>query len=495
MTRTDPVVAVPGRAPLVVERCDALLAPAELRRGVDILIDGSRIAAVHPAGSRELPADAQVVPGRGLLAMPGLVNAHTHSPENCLRGSGEGLPLEVWLTRMFGTAGLFTPEDHYVCALAGAVEMLLTGTTATLDHLWMTPPTVPAAEAVLRAYRDSGIRAAVAPLVADVDFTEALAAEHGFDLSGALFTDLAPPTPADEAQAQLEELLGRWHDGEARRLQVLAGPCGVQWCSDELLLRLRDTAERHDTAVTMHLLETELQDAVCRLRFGTSAVQGLDQLGVLSPRCSLAHSVWIRPDDIELIAARGAIVVHNPAANFRLGSGRAPIPDLLDAGALIALGADGSASSDNQVMWTQLKLAALVHNGDRDRWIGGAEALEMATAGGAAALGLGDRLGRIEPGALADLVLVDQHGEGLMGVQDVPAGLALSETGRGVVHVVVAGELVVSDGRCVRVDEDALRAAISEQVAKRSALQDAVPQPTLAAMDKMRRLRTALLSP
>jgi 5-methylthioadenosine/S-adenosylhomocysteine deaminase len=476
---------------LIIQGCDALVSPAEVRRGVDIVIEGNRIAAVEPTGRGELPSGSDVVAGCGLLAMPGMVNAHTHSPENCLRGTGEGLALDVWLTRMFGTAGAYSPDDHYVCALAGAVEMLLTGTTATLDHLWMTPPTVPAAEAVLRAYRDCGIRAAVAPLVADVDFTEALAAQHGLDVSGALFTDLAPPVPADEAEAQLEELLGRWHARDGRRLQVVAGPCGVQWCSDELLLRLADTARRHDTAVTMHLLETALQDEVCRLRFGASAVHGLDQLGLLSRRCSLAHSVWLDPDDIELVAERGAIVVHNPAANFRLGSGRAPIPDLLDAGARIALGADGSASSDNQIMWTQLKLAALVHNGDGDRWVSGAQALEMATAGGAAALGLGGELGRIEPGALADLALLDERGEGLMGVQEIPAGLALSETGRGVVHVVVDGELVVRDGRCTRVDEDALRTDIADQVTKRRAYQEAVPRPTLEAMDKIARLRSA----
>lgn len=476
---------------LVIQGCDALVAPDEVHRSVDLLMDDGRIAAIEPTGRREPPSGAEVVSGDGLLAMPGLVNAHTHSPENCLRGSGEGLPLEVWLTRMFGTAGAFSPEDHYVCALAGAVEMLLTGTTAALDHLWMTPPSVPAAEAVLRAYRDCGIRAAVAPLVADVDFTEALAAERGLDVSGALFTDLAPPLSADEAQAQLEELLGRWHDRDARRLQVLAGPCGVQWCSDELLVRVAETARRHDTALTMHLLETALQGEVCRLRFGDTAVRGLDQLGLLSPRCSLAHSVWIEPQDIELIADRGAIVVHNPAANFRLGSGRAPIPDLMDAGARIALGADGSASSDNQIMWTQLKLAALIHNGDRDRWVSGARALEMATAGGAAALGLAGQLGRIEAGALADVVLLDRRGEGLMGVQEISAGLALSETGRGVVHVLVAGEFVVRDRRCTRVDEKALRTAIAEQVAKRREHQEAVPRPTLEAMDKMARLRSA----
>ncbi|MGH2714444.1 MAG: amidohydrolase family protein, partial [Thermoleophilaceae bacterium] len=446
---------------------------------MDLRIAGDRISAIEDSGTRrerfgaagsfsgQPGPQARDIDGRGLVALPGLINAHTHSPENCLRGSGTGLPLESWLARMFGVAGSFSPEDHYACALAGAVEMLATGTTAVLDHLWGTPLTVEGAEAVLRAYRDAGIRAAVAPLVADTDFTGALAKRHGIDLSGALFTDLAGAIPPSEAVAQLDALVGNWHDREGRRLQVFAGPGGVQWCSDELLTGLAETAERHDTAVTMHLLETRLQDLVARERFGVSAVQGLDRLGVLGPRCSFAHGVWIDRADLELIAGRGAAIVHNPAANLRLGSGRAAVPEMLSAGVEVALGSDGTASSDNAVIWTQLKLASLVHNDfAADRWISPDQAVTMATAGGAAVLGLAGSLGCLEPGALADITLVDRRGEGLAGAVDLEAGLALSESGRGVVHTIVAGDPVVLDGRCVSVDADAARSAVAEQAAR-----------------------------
>src|SRR5439155_19589994 len=220
---------------LVLRGCDVLARPGDLRENVDISIAGNRIESIVPSGG-PAPADAQVLDAHGLLAVPGLVNAHSHSPENCLRGSGEGLPLEVWLARMFGTAGLYTPDDHYACAVAGALELLLTGATAIVDHLWMTPPSAPSIDATLRAYRDVGIRAAVAPLVFDADSTGELAAAHGFDLSGARLTDLAPPLPAAELQAQLEDVLTRWHGDMSGRLRVLAGPCGPQWCSDELLV-------------------------------------------------------------------------------------------------------------------------------------------------------------------------------------------------------------------------------------------------------------------
>lgn len=477
---------------LVVRGCDVLVRPGELRTRVDLVVEENRIAALVPTGG-EPPPEARTIDGRGLLALPGLVNAHTHSAENCLRGAGEGLPLEVWLARMFGTSGPFSADDHYACALAGALEMLLSGTTAVLDHLWMTPPSVGAAEAVLRAYRDIGIRAVVAPLVFDCDSTGELAEARGLDPAGLRLTDLAPPLPVPELIGQLEDLVSRWHGAANGRLRIFAGPCGPQWCTDALLVALVDVADRHGAGLHIHVLETELQVHSNRVRFGTGAIDGLDRLGVLGPRCSLAHGVWLDAPDIERIAERGAVVVHNPGANMRLGSGRAPVPELLAGGVEVALGADGSASSDNQVVWQQLKLAALVHNGWA-RWVSGAQALAMATAGGAAALGLRGELGMLEPGALADVVLLARSDFGLAGALDLEAGLALSETGRAVRHVVVDGEVVVEDGRSTRVDEEALRAAIAEQRERRQAGHDAPPEATLTAMRKLEELRGIVLS-
>jgi cytosine/adenosine deaminase-related metal-dependent hydrolase len=477
---------------LVIRGCDVLIRPGEFRASVDISVRGDRIVAIDSTGRDALPPVTVVLDGTNLLAIPGLINAHAHSPETCLRGSGEGLPLEVWLTRMFGTSEAFEPDDHYVCALGGAMEMLLSGGTSILDHLWMTGPTVARADAALRAYRDIGIRAAVAPLVADRDDTAALAKQLGFDMTGALYTDLAGAISQADATAQLEELILRWHDGESRRLQVLAGPCSVQWCSDEMLTSLAETARRHDSSLTIHTLETRLQLELGHVRFGKSAVHGLDQLGILDERCSLAHGVWLDADDISLLADRGAVVVHNAATNLRLASGRAPVREMLDAGVTVALGSDGTSSSDNQNLWVQLKLASLIHN-DGERWLGGADAIVMCTQGGAAALGLRGKLGTLAPGSLADIVLLDRDGDGLMGVQDLEAGLALSETGRGVRHVIVAGELVVANGRCLRIDEQAVREAVSEQVKKRYRSCHTVSPELAVTMERVAEFRRLVL--
>jgi cytosine/adenosine deaminase-related metal-dependent hydrolase len=478
---------------LAVTGCDVLVRPGDLREGVDILIEDGLIAEVAPAGATAPPAGVPTLQGTGHLAIPGLVNAHTHSPENALRGAGEGLPLELWLARMFGTSGRFAPDDHYACALFGALEMLRTGTTAVVDHLWGTPIDLAGFDAAMRAYRDIGIRAAVAPLVVDHDSTGDLAADHGVDLSGALFTDFAGVLPVAEQQALLEEAIGRWHGREDGRLRVFAGPCAAQWCTDELLVALAETASRHDTCVHLHLLESPLQVPICRRKFGVGAVQGLDRLGLLGPRTSLAHGIQLDEADIALLADRGSVIVHNPSSNLRTGSGRAPVHDLLAAGVPVALGADGPTASDNQLVWTQVKLAALIHNDGFDRWVSGSQALAMATAGGGAALGMGDRIGAIEPGMAADLVLVDRGGFGLAGVQELEAGLALSETGWGVRHVVVDGRVVVREGRCVTVDEEEVRRELG---ATRDARRDdhAHPPPaTLQAMEKLDRFRRMVL--
>jgi 5-methylthioadenosine/S-adenosylhomocysteine deaminase len=476
---------------LVVCGCDVLVRPGDLRPDHDLVIAGGLVESIVPTGTAW--TDAETLEGAGLLAIPGLINAHTHSPESCLRGIGEGLPLEPWLLLMFGGAGFYDADDHYVCALAGAVEMLKAGTTACIDHLWMTPPALEAAEAALRAYRDAGIRGAVAPLMADLDCTPDVGAAYGLDVEEASFARRLRLLPAAELVAQLEELLSRWHGAEDARLRVLAGPAGVQWSSDELLTGLADSARRHGTGIHLHLLETQTQDAACRLRFGTSAVAALERLGVLGADCSLAHCVGIDDDDVELIATEGAVVVHNPAANLRLGSGRAPVPELLAAGAVVAIGTDGAASSDNQVLWDSLKLACLVHNESEPGRVLAREALAMATDGGGRAFG-DQRLGSLEPGSAADVALLERASVGLAGAVELEASLVLSDGGRSVRHVFVGGELVVREGRCTRVDEDGVLEGLKEQVAKRRPGFLAPSKATELAMSKVSQLRRAIVS-
>ena len=487
-------------ASVFVSGCDLLARPGEHLTGVDVEIADGLIAAVRPTGEAAPPPGARVIEGRGLLAMPGLVNAHSHSPENCLRGVGEGLVLEPWLLRMFGSSGLYDAEDHYVNSIAGALEMLLLGVTTVVDHLWMTPPSLDAVGGAVRAYDEIGIRAGVAPLVNDHDFTGELAAAIGFDLGPALMSEQVRFLETGELLAMFDEAVGRWHGAADGRIRILAGPGGVQWCSDELLGGLADAARGHDTGLHIHLLETAQQRAVCQSRFGRSGVAALADLGVLGPATSLPHSVWIDEDDIAAIVESDSIVVHNPAANLRLGSGRCPVGMLHRAGARVAVGTDGSASSDNQNLWEMVKLAALIHN-DGPRWVSGHDALAMATTGGMGAIAPpsrggsgadGPEPGVIAAGAPADLILLDRPLDGLAGAQELEPSLALSESGRSVRHVIVDGRLVVEHGRCLTVDEAAVRAALREQVERRRAGVVDPPAATGEAMSRMESFNQSL---
>ena len=452
-------------SPLTIRGCDALVRPGELLEGVDVELSNGRIESV--AKARPHGHASAVLDGAGLLAIPGLINAHTHSPENPLRGMGEGLRLEPWLLLMFGTSGPYDEEDHYACALAGAAEMMKVGVTGVIDHPWMNEAGRGGAEAVLRAYRDAGLRAAVAPMMEDCDITAELAAARGIRIAPANMTTGRKAVPPGELIAQLDDLIETWHGSCDGRLKVFAGPGGLQWCSEELVTGLAELARSKRTGLHIHLLETALQREACLHHFSQGGVRTLEAMGVLGPNVSLAHTIWIESGDAEVIAAAGAIPVHNPAANLRVASGTMPVNELLDAGATVALGTDGAASSDNQNLWDAVKLACLVHNADSHS-ISSFDSLSMATEAGAAAMGDAGRLGALEPGRLADIALLDRSTLTLAGSQVIEPALALSDCGASVKHVIVAGDLVVRDGCCVRIDERAVTSGLVEQAQKRA---------------------------
>ncbi|MBO9532923.1 MAG: amidohydrolase family protein [Solirubrobacteraceae bacterium] len=488
----EPTVAlIPAEGPidLVVTGVDVLVRPGDLRRGVDLVVHAGRIAGLTEAPSPARERATDLIDGARLLAMPGLVNAHTHSAENPMRGLGDGLPLEPWLATLMHEGGLYDAEDHYWCSLATAAELLLSGGTAVIDHLVMTPISAASFDGAMRAYRDSGIRGGVSPLLSDHDATVGLAADLGVDVSGvvAMMPEQAPAMPTADYLQLTEDAIGRWHGAEGGRLHLLAGASGVQWASDELLGGMAQLAERTGTTMQLHCVETRLQAASCHHGWGKTAVERLAELGVLNPRTSLAHCVWIEDGDIGLIADSGAVVAHNPAANQRLRSGRAPIAALLSAGARIGIGTDGAASGDDQNSWIAMRLAALIHRDPDEPWVGANEAIAMATELGAHALGV-PGLGALDPGAPADFALVDRRAPGLAGARELEAALVWSESGPGVRHTVVAGDVVVRDGQLTRVDLDEIQHHITEQCERRARTgpQSPVLEATIARLQEVR---------
>jgi cytosine/adenosine deaminase-related metal-dependent hydrolase len=245
------------------------------------------------------------------------------------------------------------------------------------------------------------------------------------------------------------------------RLSVFPSPTNPVRCSDELLMICKEIAERHDLGIHTHLLESKVQTALAEKRYGRTMTQHLERLGLLSPRLSCAHTIWIEADDIDRLAANGVVVVHNPESNLKLGTGIAPIAAMLERGVTVALGTDGSDTNDNLVMHEALRLAAMLNrtsNKDRKKWITARQVLAMATDGGARAVQLGGQIGRIARGYRADVVLYDLATPTWTPLNDPVQQMVFAETGSAVDTVLVGGEVVVEHGEIRLFDAPAILA-------------------------------------
>ena len=474
---------------LLIENC-ALLTP-DASQGYEtgryIAIKGNTIEAItdrRPDGDFD-----QVLSGHNRLAIPGLINAHTHSPENFMRGTAEQLPLEPWLVHVIATSGAYSPRDHYLSAMVGAIEMIRTGVTAVLDHFWSTTDIPEILSAAMQAYKDSGLRAAIAPLYRDAQLDVDSGIERGHPLDetfyGGQYSNFFLPWP-DRLQL-LETFFERWHGAAGGRLRCMVGPSGVQWSTEMLLQESLALARRYHSGFHMHLLETRVQDWSCRQHFGSSAVQWLAERELLGPEMSLSHAVWLTDTDLEFIAKAGAGIVHNPVANLKLGSGLAPVPAMLSLGVPVALGTDGAASNDNQVLFEAIRLAALLHNSpetDPRLWISARQALQMVTEGGAYVLGLEGRLGKIEPGYLADITLLDLSSPHLFPMNEAYRQLVYCDVGRSVRTVIVDGMVLMNEGRIEVFNEQAILAEAREAVTERLYRHPKLPQEVQADIEK-----------
>lgn len=488
---------------LLVHDC-ALFAPQE-RRGFlphqDILIAANRIEAVGTSGTVIPPSSRRVtiLEGKGQLAIPGLINAHTHSPENVLKATSPSLPLELWLVPLYASIVEWTPRMAYLSAQLGAVEMLKTGTTAVLDHLWTVEGVSSNyIDAVMQAYSEVGIRASVAPHIEDRDLVLEAGIKHGivFPHHQAIDRFTTWP-PIDNQLAALEQFLTTWHGAAQGRLRCLVGPSGIHWCSPALLASCVTLAERYKTGLHLHAVETELQAKIVSEELGQGGIAFLDSVGVLKEGTSLAHAIWLQSGDLERLAQTKTTVVHNPISNLRLGSGHFPFIEAQRLGVTIALGSDGAASNDTQNMFGVMKQVGLMHNHpneDHQTWPGANEILNAATHGGATALGLDAQLGRIAPGYLADIVLLDMESDSFFPLRDPSLHLLYCENGESVESVIVNGRVIVDQRTITTVNEKELRNELYQRCASEwpgfpeSLSLTANTQEVLTTFDTLRRL-------
>lgn len=421
---------------------------------VDVRLEGEKIGAIAP----RLEAQGHLINGRNKLLLPGFVNAHTHSSEMWSRGAIAPLPLELWLAELYDQT-LTDPEQVYLSALGTAVETLLSGGTTVVDHLSLIPGQEEASvAAVVRAYREVGIRAYVGPLVYDFSLPAGVP-------SRGRVRDIPPgEQTASEVLELLERIVEAYHRPE-NGISIMAAPTGLQLCSTDLVEGCRDLSDRYSLCRHSHLLETKAQQMLVQEKYGCSAVELFNKLGFLSDRTSLAHGVWLSDTDIDLLASTQSTVVHNPLSNLRLGSGIAPILRYRQAGVNVSFGCDGAASNDSQDLLEAIKIGSLLHNitdAEYQHWIRPVESVQMGALGGVTGLGMADQLGTLDAGKTADLVMYDLTSLSLLPRTD-PIGLLVLGRPTNAVHSTwVNGKSVVVDGHVTTVDVKELRQRLFE---------------------------------
>ncbi len=405
-------------------------------------IDIDEVGRIVAVGSEQdlAPAVGAVERVGGLL-MPGLVNAHAHSPMTLLRSVGDGLPLQRWLHEaIFPREGKLTAEDAWWGMALGSAEMLLAGVTTSCEMYWHEA-------AIVDAVHTTGARTVVTP---------------------AIISGLLPNGDINGWVAKALEFHADHHRPE-RRSHVGFAPHALYNVTPEHCGAIADAAKSVDAILHIHLEETTAERDEMAEKYGRSATQVLADAGVLEAKVLAAHGVWLSQSDMRLLGEAGASVAHCPQSNLKLGSGVAPTPAMLEAGVRVALGTDGPASNDDLDLWEEVKLAPLLARGvaHDPQAMNAATALDSATRSAGIAVGVED-IGHLSPGAWADMIRIDLDQPAFAGSDDLITRLVFAGSSRLVTDVWVAGRQVVADKSITTVDVAEAMAEVSTR-AKRLA--------------------------
>ncbi len=416
-------------------KCMAVLTmdgETDLIRDGEIAVQNNRIYHVGPAGTT--PADFKpdrVLDRPRMTAMPGFVNCHTHAAMTLFRSYADDLPLMQWLKeKIWPLEEHLTPDHIYRGTLLSCAEMIRGGTTTFADMYF-------AMDRVARAVEETGLRAVLSRGMI------------GFGEGG------------ENALRESIEFIEQWHGGAGGRVTAMFGPHAPYTCPPEYLKRVIEQARRLNVGIHIHLAETRDEINEITEQYGRSPVELMEETGLFEIPVLAAHCVHLNDREIEILARRRVGVAHNPQSNMKLASGVAPVTRLKEAGALVGLGTDGASSNNNLDMLEEMRTAALlqkVSTGNATA-LPAREALRMATADGASAVGLDGQVGKIKPGLLADIILLDMHKPHLYPLHDIYAHVAYAALSSDVDTVIIDGRVVMENRRLLTMDEDEIIAA------------------------------------
>ncbi|WP_339209642.1 amidohydrolase [Paenibacillus sp. FSL K6-3182] len=396
-----------------------------------MVVSDDRISYIGTAVPEQLSDTVQKIDGSKLAFMPGLINTHGHAAMSLLRGYSDDQNLQVWLEqKMWPMEGKYVDQDTRAGSALAIVEMLKSGTTAFVDMYDRM-------DQVAQMVEQSGIR-------------------------GVLTRGVIGLCPPDVQEAKLAEAIAfarDWNGKADGRITTMISPHAPYTCPPAYIERFVQAAHDFDLPLHTHMSETIAEVEQNVRDYGLRPVEHLDRLGFFSRPALVAHAVHLNDAEIELLAAKGVAVSHNPVSNLKLASGIARVPDLIRAGVTVSLGTDSVASNNNLDLFEEIRFAALLHKGvsGDPTAIPALEALKLGTVNGAKSIWQEKSLGSLKVGMKADFIAIDIEQPHFYPQTDIVSHLVYSGSGRDVRHVWIDGRQVLKNGECTWLDEEKIR--------------------------------------
>ena len=408
----------------------------DIIRKADLYVEGNRIVSIdeEPKGFQA----EKIIEGKDRLAIPGLINCHTHSYMSFMRNVADDLSFMDWL---FGTIDpieqKMTDEDTYWGACLAIIEMMKSGTTCFNDMQMNIHQTT-------RAVKESGMRAVIC---------------RGLVGSG------------DDEGGQMR-LRQAFEERDAAkdcdRLSFMLGPHAPYTCDEGYMRIVSEEAKKNHMRIHVHLSESESEIQQIKEKYGCSPIEMAERNGLFDVPAIAAHCVQITESDMEILKAKGVSVVTNPASNMKLGNGFAPVPEMLEKGLNVCIGTDGAASNNSLNLFHEMSLLALIHKGVKrtPQCISAAQNFRIATINGAKALGLSEEIGSLEVGKKADIAILNLNTPSLTPRNNLLAGLSYSANGSEVETVIIDGKITMENRRVLTMDEEVVYEKVNEIITR-----------------------------